>query len=138
MREFNRRQIVGRNLSHLKSNFLYFTIPVPFDFVPIVSQEIPTAANKTKLKSFTFNDTYPPTIFPNDKSIQSIDKADEAVQRRLNLTLYTTEEGANMSSTIGKSSFKSYSSSPYFIQPNSVYSTHFKYQLSVRSVGRKY
>lgn len=68
--------------------------------------------NRTKQETFIFNDTYPPKIFPQDKNVKSIDKADEAIRKRLNLTLYTTsEEIADTSSTIGKSfslNFKSY------------------------------
>ncbi|XP_012224378.1 uncharacterized protein [Linepithema humile] len=66
-----------------------------------LSQEMPTVTNKTKQNTFMYNNTYPPKIFPKDKNIKSIDKADEATRKRLNLTLYTTsEEIADTSSTI--------------------------------------
>ncbi|XP_020288696.1 uncharacterized protein LOC109857110 [Pseudomyrmex gracilis] len=52
------------------------------------SQENET--DKTNQGITKFNDTYPPKIFPSDKNVKSIDKADDATRRRLESYFYAT------------------------------------------------
>lgn len=64
------------------------------------SHEISTAANRTEQEtSFSFNDTYPPKIFPHDKNVKNIEDADEETRKRLNLTLYTTSDEIQITDT---------------------------------------